>query len=897
MSENQQPTGDPVHTSGGAYIAESVHTGGGDFVGRDQRVYGDKVRGDKIIYGFEAEDVERLIDKVLAFLQAGASFSPIPGHSGPGQALQAELEGERLTFQPGAIQRLASRRDERSYLLALSVHRDYQVWATRFIPLAAQMDVRRAIEGLELPVTFSEFRPPPPGAGPTAQAATIPLEDITEALERHTAFIILGEPGSGKTTTLQKIAFETARSALAGQAGRLPLLVRLSQQGDRDPFEFLGSEWERRTGSVFADALAAGRLLALVDGINEMPRDGRDERLKAWRHFSDDYAGGNQIVFTSREKDYDRQLDLPRVRVEPLDDARIADYLQRNGAAGLGELLDDPRNNLRQMARNPFNLCLLTYAYKCDQGAMANRGALLAWFADELFRREEKLAHAGWLARQAQVQALAQLAYAMQQQGESTTFPYQAASQALPAVVVLKGEQVAISPESLFRLGREATLLDPAVEPDVRFYHHLLQEYFAALELLRRFEAGENLGALWTTPRLVKEMPPAEAGEWDPLPEPPGSGWEVTTILACGLASCPEKLVEAVRPCNPALAGRCLDEAGILPPEAATRSVCADLLADLYNPAVHLRARLQAGFVLGRIGDPRFELQTINGVKVILPEMVDVPAGTYSIGSQDNDPQAFDDEKPQHRVELPAFAIARWPLTNAEFACFIAAGGYQDERCWEGDLAKRWLRGEEVAGGPLSAWMEMWQYMRNNSNWKEELQGTGLYSPDQLKTLEYAASLDQNGLQSWLSRSYSGKSRKEPHFWRDSQYDNPSQPVVGVTWFEARAYCAWLSALSGRTYRLPSEAEWEAAARGAEGRCYPWGQEWDAGRANTLEGRVLKPSPVGAYAAAGGRGPFGAEDQSGNAWEWTASLYGHYPSQREDDPGAEGERVLRGGGW
>jgi hypothetical protein len=523
-----------------------------DFIGRDQ-----------YNYGFDAEDVERLIARVVAMLQAGASFAP------QGQAvdapLAAELNGEKLVFRPGAAKQLLRLRSERSYLLGLSVRRDYQVWATRFIPLAAQAEVRRVIEGWEIPVAFSEFRIPPPGSGPEAQITTERLEDITEALNKHPAFIIFGDPGAGKTTTLQKIAYEAAVSALSGKPGRIPFLARLSEQGERPPFDFLQSEWGQHTGADLADDLAAGRVLLLLDGVNELPRERRAERLKAWRLFAEEYAGCDQIVFTSRARDYQNELSLPQVKVEELDDERIADYLKRNDAAGLADLLADPRTRLLEMARNPFYLVLLTNAYKSNQRDMANRGWLLKWFVGELFAREERLAHPGWLPRDVQATALARMAYTMQQKGESTTLPLADAQAALPPSVTFEGEAVAFKPADLLRFGRAATILDPNTAPDVRFYHHLLQEYFAALELLRRFDEGENLARLWQAPRLAAEMPETKVGEWDALPEPPATGWEVTAILACGLAHDPDRFIEAVRPHNPILAGRCLDEAGLPP--------------------------------------------------------------------------------------------------------------------------------------------------------------------------------------------------------------------------------------------------------------------------------------------------------------------------------------------
>lgn len=123
-------------------------------------------------------------------------------------------------------------------------------------------------------------------------------------------------------------------------------------------------------------------------------------------------------------------------------------------------------------------------------------------------------------------------------------------------------------------------------------------------------------------------------------------------------------------------------------------------------------------------------------------------------------------------------------------------------------------------------------------------------------------------------------------------------PVVDVTWHDAQAFCAWLNAHwsgPGRV-RLPSEAEWERAARGLDGRSFPWGEPFSLEQANTREAGRATTTPLEAYPA--GASPIGALDMAGNVWEWTASLDRLYPYQADDgreDPVAPGRRIMRGG--
>jgi formylglycine-generating enzyme required for sulfatase activity len=126
-------------------------------------------------------------------------------------------------------------------------------------------------------------------------------------------------------------------------------------------------------------------------------------------------------------------------------------------------------------------------------------------------------------------------------------------------------------------------------------------------------------------------------------------------------------------------------------------------------------------------------------------------------------------------------------------------------------------------------------------------------------------------------------------------------PVVNVSWHDALAYCRWLSQATGKPITLPSEAEWEKAARGAEDeRGYPWGDDFDASRCNIDESGFLDTTPIGIFL--NGASPYGCLDMAGNVWEWTRSRHAPYPYRADDgrepaQPEADDEMVLRGGSW
>ena len=152
--------------------------------------------------------------------------------------------------------------------------------------------------------------------------------------------------------------------------------------------------------------------------------------------------------------------------------------------------------------------------------------------------------------------------------------------------------------------------------------------------------------------------------------------------------------------------------------------------------------------------------------------------------------------------------------------------------------------------------------------------------------------------------------RSKPPLWNDPNFNYPDQPAVAVSWFEATEYCEWLSALTGRRYRLPTEAEWERAARGGEeGRLYTWGDEPPHERPEYLRrwsGEVKGPLPVGQAAP----NPFGVYDIGENVHEWCSDWYykDYYAESPERNPRGPDHggglsntqpprRASRGGSW
>ncbi|NCP86803.1 SUMF1/EgtB/PvdO family nonheme iron enzyme [bacterium] len=833
------PTPEPaptsnINTGGGGYVGGGVQTSGGDFVGRDQKVIakeGGLAAGGDIHIDIKEVVIEEVARQVWAGTKPGLDEKTLKA------ATEAYLKYilDLHTFLTMKGMGPAENVPLQLKLLDL------------YVPLKARREVPKG-ETWERSLKLAGRQ----AAADDPEALRLgEPEPVLGILKAKDSVIILGDPGSGKTTFLKFLALKLARGegAELGLGERLPILLPLAAYANAlqeknvrlddfivGYFDGIGCDFPLK--SMLAKALAAGKALILLDGLDEIKdlslRNTVVERVINF--YASHRAPGNKFVLTSRVVGYRAVRSVAEGMAEctlvDFDDAEIGDFITRwtvtlekqaQGDSQVAcrfaelerrELMDAMQTNtgVRLLAANPLLLTILALMKRKGVTLPERRVQLYDQYVTTLlstWNRARSLSGRAPGRDLDEVQTrrvLAPLALWMHQVNPGVGLVRRPdLHRKLEELFTARNapDPEAAARQFLLDVREYAALLLERGPEEYGFIHLTFEEYLAAVALafLAQGEAAPVIEIL--TPHIGEQawrevalLVVSYLGIIQNLPKVAGQ-------VAEGLAAVPN-----AAPAEAAvLAGESVLDAW---PDGVTQAskdrVVEALVPAMQDPAAKPDLRRRAGLALGRLGWQPDDLD----------EFVEIGPGKFLYG-----------EKKEEREIKQRYWMAKYPVTNLQYARFIKAGGYKNKDWWSQD-----------------GW-----------DWR------------------------------------TSKGCLQPVYWDDRAYSNSIFPVVGVTWFEAEAYCRWLNQQplgmeipKGYCVRLPNEEEWERAARFTDGREYPWNAGFAPKFTNTGESKLKATTAVCTYPL--GKSQEGVWDLSGNVWEWSADWY-----RRGEN------RALRGGSW
>jgi formylglycine-generating enzyme required for sulfatase activity len=698
---------------------------------------------------------------------------------------------------------------------------------------------------------------------------------LLKVLQQHSGVVVLGDPGAGKTTFVKYLALRLARGegVNIGLNDYLPILLPLAAFANAiqtrdirlDDFiaeYFAGIGADLPVGPMLSEALKAGRALILLDGLDEVRdinmRNTVVERVVDF--FAFHRREGNKFVLTSRVVGYravrPSAEDLVECTIVDFEEDEIEEFIkhwttalekqaQGNTAVARAdaetdrrELLDSIQQNpgVRQLASTPLLLTILALMKRQGVSLPERRVQLYDQYVNTLlstWNRARSLSGRAPGRDIDELQTIRILAPLALWMHEVS-----------PGVGLVGREDMRRKLEELFLERSEASPHQAARQflIDVREHVALLLERGPGEYGFIHLTFEEYLAAVAIALKgqgnsaSIIETLSAHVGE---------QAWREVTLLTIGYLGIRQQLPKVAGEVVEALVN---NQPG--PPGEAV-VLAGDAVLDTWPGGVSQQSKeyvIQALITTMQDGDIRSELRRHAGLLLgrlgwrpgDLDRFAEISAGEYQAGVK------------KDAKEIPyMYFIGKYPVTNIQFARFVKEDGYQMQEYWSND-----------------GW-----------EWR-----TGKFDD---RTLE-----DVN--RDWLEHRPLAK-RNVPYYWHSIELSNPIVPIVGVSWFEAEAYCNWLSKKivavpEGYTIRLPRDDEWERASRGSDGREYPWGEGFDKAAANTWDSDSTGSGLGGTTAVCTfpqGVSPEGTWDMSGNVWEWTRSWYG------EDKK----YRIVRGGSW
>lgn len=709
------------------------------------------------------------------------------------------------------------------------------------------------------------------------------FDEMFNAKKDFNYFILLGESGYGKSTLLKKIRIDFLYSSIINRKEQICLFYEFKNYtnfSNKPLLDILNERWKNNAPAympTFSELLNQGKVLLLMDAINEIKCYDKDIVDTISRCIADISLinTNNRIIVSCRTSNYYASwFTFPEKLVEVDIKAFTSDKIRKYLTITIPDISENiykliKKDKLLSFYSVPYYLSLLVSSMNHEKdnirGIPNNLNNLFKQFVKTAIIREirssnsvfinDKLitrAYQNFLIRSDTLEVNKELINKSNFFKDLSYYAYEKFNQPCPI-----GEYITVDKYNDCPL--DITISDAGIclgflestQYGIVFKHHLLQSYFASIYLFNELEK--------------------DITKINDLTMNVNNSWKDALFFLSSFISNIDKLkvlINFLVKKDELLACECVSQ--------EKDKLDIKFIGDFKNMALNISTkdksisqRILAGLILGKLGDNRFEIsKNSRGIKVIIPPLEKIEGGLYQVNFDNNSKTHLDS------LKVDSFLIGKYQVTNLEYGMFVDSGGYQDIQFWESDISKEWLKGEWKEWVKIE-WLNKHKILQKRKLLSLFLLLKGTTTIFQSYSLYKMTHVSEAELIAMLETIYQKREiyTKLPRFWYDPDFNNPSQPVLGVSWIEAIAYCKWLSIQTGKRFRLPTEWEWEIVARGKDGLKFPYGNSFMKDYCNIYESNFCKsPTPVGIFPE--GKSQYvDCSDLSGNVFEWTDSFY------------------------
>ena len=664
-------------------------------------------------------------------------------------------------------------------------------------------------------------------------------------IDIYNCFLFSGESGIGKSVFFRKLMFFFSEEYNNNRERFIPLYLDCNDYSENCSFDsWVNSVLEEKYNgfSFFQQTSDDTYYIVLIDSINKVKTNEKDnfcrQIIKIEKWMRDLLQKNNRIkFFVASEKNsfvvglnsyFKRNLDLVQFYLQPLTEQKIEQLIEDSNLSP----------NDKSIIKNEIfikysSLSFIRLPFYVDKIIKAARIITNLHNHTMFIEYLLKITFSGSLFQQLEIDSLLEKAACLSAKNNKFCIHD----------LLLDNHNIQ---DLMQYCVNSMIIIYDELSDEYRFAHQIFQNYYLALYLKRLFFSVNKEVTKFSDILIYN----SRVDNIDPIKH----------LFNMIDDNRKEEFLDFLMTSDLLIAANCVVESNNCKWKADIADRIIKCLLDDQTKTISLEERKEYGLLLGQLGDRRFSINN----RVIEPPVIQCSENLF---------------------------VGKFPITNLEYSMFLKDPDYLNNKYWSLAHRDAWFSDDTILGSVFEHWKNVQDYLNESLERVKVICGKNGFSKEQCACIFYFLKMDKESLKEMIYELY-GNNSPIPLMWQNPEYNNPSLPVVGISIYEAFAYCEWLSYQTSKKYRLLTSDEWFLVS-GGEKRIYPYGNKYNKNYSNTIESIWNSVLAVGLIPQ--NISSSGLYDMSGNIFEWTSSIW--KPKDNPINKKIDTQYICRGGSW